>query len=357
MKTRFLALLLRGGLLLALLTAACGGSAGATPHAGEVPTAAATVFLPLMTATTAVSPPPASGGHVYYTLADDGHLYRLDVDAPQSPRDISLQLASLAAGSDEWANVSPDGAWVLLSTERAFDEECDGWACLALLPADLSQAEVLRAPRGVVHADSFSAVASGGGLVVYPANDGPHALDLWAVRRQAEGWSAPLLLTGDSPYDAHTQPALSADGSKVVFDCDPDMQDGQEGTAICEVGTDGSNFRTVLAPADGPGGSASNALHHPDYAPDGSIIFEADWEGEQIWQLETGSEKPQRVTAAFNNDNSPCALPDGRIVSLWLDRPEGAGSHELKIMSADGSDYFMALTEKDVFDIGLGCGE
>ncbi len=44
---------------------------------------------------------------------------------------------------------------------------------------------------------------------------------------------------------------------------------------------------------------------------------------------------------------------DGRIASLWLDRPGGNGDHELKIMTADGSDYFLALADLDLFD-GLG---
>jgi len=49
-------------------------------------------------------------------------------------------------------------------------------------------------------------------------------------------------------------------------------------------------------------------------------------------------------------------LPDGRIASLWLDRPDGEGLHELKIMTADGSSFYMALKEVDVLDRGLGCG-
>ncbi|MBU1661133.1 MAG: right-handed parallel beta-helix repeat-containing protein [Chloroflexi bacterium] len=312
-----------------------------------------TIYLPLVT----TSPNPLASGHIYYTLGDDSHLYRLDVNAPDTPQDLTAALGSLASGSDEWANISPDGDWVLLSTERGFHTDCAGWACLVLLPSDLSSGEALLTPNGVIHTEGFSAVASGGNLVVYVGNDGPHTLDLWAVTRQGGGWSAPVLLTAASSYDAHTHPALSADGSKVLFNCDPDLQDGQQGTAICEVYTDGSNFRTVIAPIDGPDGTAANALHHPDYAPDGSIVFEADWQGEQIWLLPVGSSTPTRVSDAFNNDNSPCVLPDGRIASLWLDRPGGQGYHELKIMLSDGSDYFMAFTDLDVFDIGLGCGE
>ncbi|MBN2392560.1 MAG: hypothetical protein JXR84_17650 [Anaerolineae bacterium] len=92
-----------------------------------------------------------------------------------------------------------------------------------------------------------------------------------------------MLLTGDSTYDYNEHPVLSADGSKVVFDCSP-VPYGQEGTAICEVNTNGSGFRVVAQPTD-MGGTMDNALHHPDYAPDGSIVFESDWGGEKIWWL------------------------------------------------------------------------
>jgi hypothetical protein len=49
-------------------------------------------------------------------------------------------------------------------------------------------------------------------------------------------------------------------------------------------------------------------------------------------------------------------LPNGSIASLWLDRPEGSGDHELKVMTVNGSSHFMLLPDIDVADIGLGCG-
>jgi hypothetical protein len=84
------------------------------------------------------------------------------------------------------------------------------------------------------------------------------------------------------------------------------------------------------------------------------VVFEADWEGEQIWRLLPGSAIPELISPDFNNDNSPCGLPDGRIVSLWLGH---AGVHEIKVMSPDGSSYFLLLPDTDVEDIGIGCGK
>lgn len=309
---------------------------------------------------TATNPASTGTGVITYTLPD-GRLFRLPAQEGAAPEDVSAALDALAPGSDEWINISPDGRWLLLSTER-FSPDCAGWACLAILTADLETVESIRAGGQVVHAQGFSAVASVGDLIQYPlvvyaAGDGPHLLDLWATVRDEAGWSDPLLLTGDSPYAWHSAPALAADGRHVLFDCG-DEPYGAEGTALCEAATDGSAFRTVLTPADSPPGlGESFALHQADYAPANSIVFEGQWAGEQIWQLPASGQNLYRPSDAFGNDNSPCVLSDGRIVSLWLNR-EGndPGYHEIKVMAADGASFYMGLMGIDVADVGLGCG-
>src|SRR5262249_35142249 len=180
-----------------------------------------------------------------------------------------------------WLNLSPNGAWLALSTGR-FDPACASWACLAIVKGDLSSGQAIRARGQLVHPDAFGAVASSGNLVVYPQGGGPHKQDLWAGRRTGATWQPPGLLTGASPYAYQPQPATSADGSRVVCDCGNQPYE-PAGTAICEVGTDGRQFSTVLRQAQGPAGSRRDAaLHHPAFAPDGSLVFESDWAGEQI---------------------------------------------------------------------------
>ncbi len=288
---------------------------------------------------------------VTYSL--DGAIYRLAIG--QEPENISVQLDDLSAGFDIWLNISPDGQWLLLETER-FDSNCEGWACLAILTANLENPEVIYSNDQPVHVEGFSAVNSTGNLVVYPYNEGPHVLDLFAITRTDETWSEPVLLTGDSPYEWHTNPALSDDGSRLVFDCSAEAY-ADVGRAICEVNSDGTDFHVIWTPDDAPiGFTADGALHHADYAPDGSLVFEGDWGGEQIWHLSTDAAEPILLNAEYSNDNSPCVLPDGRIVSLWLDRPDAEGYHELKIMNADGSEPEVLLPDLDIADIGLGCG-
>ena len=290
-----------------------------------------------------------AAGVITYTLPE-GDVFRIAAQEGAQPENISAALDALAPGEDdEWLNVSPDGAWLLLSTDR-FDPACAGWACLALLPADLSTVDpVLVADIGPIHSQGFSAVASSGALIVYPAQDGPHPLDLWALVRVDGAWQPPLLLTGDSPFGYHTYPAIAADGSRVVFDCGDEPYSNSV-TTICTVNSDGSGFTTLLDVVPG-----QSSRHHPDFAPDGSIVYEDDDGGELIWRLVDGGRAV--VSADTNNDNSPCVLPDGRIVSLWLGHPDNPpGFHEIKMMGPDGSDYFMLLTGIDVLDGGIGCG-
>lgn len=79
--------------------------------------------------------------------------------------------------------------------------------------------------------------------------------------------------------------------------------------------TSASTFAFNAHPALSSDG-ATGALHHAAYAPDGSIVFEADWAGEQIRRLAAGAAVPTQVSPLVVNDNSPYVLTDGRIASL-----------------------------------------
>src|SRR3989338_408459 len=282
----------------------------------------------------------AAAEYVTYSL-DNRRVYRIQVKNGAKPKDISKALNKLSKGTrDGLLNISPNGAWLILVTDR-FDAADTGEPALAIVSGNIRKG-------GSVHSD---------GELIHSTGDGaPHYQDLWAVVRNGENWSKPSLLTGGSPYQWNSQVAISADGSKVVFDGGNQPYAG-EGTAVCEVGTGGAGFRVALTPADSPDGLPDiGALHHPDYAPDGSIVFEADWSGERIWRLPVGATEPVMV-GDFGNDNSPCVLPDGRIVSLWLDRQGNVkGIHEIKAMSSDGDTYMMLSKKKDVLGIGIGCG-
>ncbi|MCC7359991.1 MAG: hypothetical protein IT317_10965 [Anaerolineales bacterium] len=311
------------------------GGGGGEPPAGDSPQPT----LPL----------PSLSGWVIFTRRLDDHdcLYRLPLLPNAAPEDLTARLDGLAPGAEaDWGALSADGAWFLLATDR-FDPDCVGWPCLVLTP-DFVNFEVVRSARQVVHAQ-YSAVAAGGGLIVYQNGGGTHDRDLYAIRREAEGWSASVELTTASPFGQHLHPSLSPDGARVVFAC---SDDPYAGAALCEAATDGSAFSVRLA-AGALGEGAT--VFFPSYAPDGSIVFESERDAQQLWRLAAGSDQPQLVSA-LDNDGSPCVLPDGTLVSLWNGRPGGTGAREIKLMAVDGRQYAMLLTGVDVFAVGLGCG-
>ncbi len=315
-----------------------------------------TLFYDIITVTVT---PKVETGHITYTFEEQ--FYRVKAEPGAIPENISHKLDNLSplpqGGSDETVNISPDGNWLVLSTER-FDADCAGWSCLAIVAGDLSSGEAVKVNGEVIHpGGGMAAVASGGNLIVYHSREGTNTMNLWAVRRDsiAAPWGTPVELTQSSNYAYNEWPAIDANGAKIVFNCTNEPY--SDDTNICEVGTDAKGFHVLVRPVDSPGGLPDVAnLNAPDYAPDGSIIFEADWDGEHLWRLRTGATEPVKITDNFNNDNSPCVLPGGSIASLWLNRPNGLGYHELKVMTPNGGSYFMLVTDKDIDDIGLGCG-
>jgi hypothetical protein len=312
-----------------------------------------TVILGLLTvapagpnASSAVPPQQGSHGLVAYRL-NGGDIYELAAGAGAKPLDVSAALDKLSArAADEWLNVSRGGRWLLTSTERF---GCGGWACLARVSGSLAKGGALRAPSGVIHTDGFGAISADGRTVVFPQGGATHTRDLWMTRLAGGSWTNPRPITTASPYDHNAQPAISADGRRVLFDCGAG-EPGDAGTAACEVSVGGGPVRTVIAP--GP----HNEAHHAAFAPSGRIVFEADWRGEQIWRLGAGSHRPALVSRV-HDDNSPCVLPDGRIVSLYLDRPGNRnGVHEIRVADAGGGRGREILAGRDVLDIGIGCG-
>ena len=158
-----------------------------TEAAGNTPDNGAPTTFPLVNS----SPTAPAGmiptlaivpqGEVVFTL--NKQLYRISPQKDSRPENISMALDKLSPGADEWINISADGQWLLISSER-FDAECKGWACLTIVSSDLSHHEVLKSGGAALHT-VFSAV--GPTRVVYVASSGPHGQDLWIIKRQSGG--------------------------------------------------------------------------------------------------------------------------------------------------------------------------
>ena len=314
----------------------------------------------------AVSTPPANGavpsgvstsGQLAGLVAfmhPDGYAAWIEAREGATLTNVSAALEKVSPGKDTSIATSLDGAWFALNSTRF---ECGGWDCLIVAPRDLASAAKVLADGKAVHPDPPIAVGPGGAWVVY-ADKGPsHERDLFITRRSGSEWSAPKLLTGASAKTYNTQPAPSHDGKKIAFDCSA-VPYGAEGTGICEVGIDGTGLRALGMPGGAGWSAKALALHHPAYAPDGSVVVEmnrADT-GERIWRLPVSGEPV--MLGDFGNDNSPCVLPSGWIASLYLTRPGNQnGVHELKLMGPGGAPHVMVLTGFDVVDVQLSCGK
>jgi len=303
---------------------------------------------------------PSEVGHITYSLPDKS-VFRVEAREEATPFDMGDALETLSEGNEDVTlNVSSDGLWLALETDR-FDNECVGWPCVAILPWDVSDGDAVRLNPGIwdlVHPDEgLTAIASGGRLAVVSVEQlvDSHMSDLIVIIQVDRDWAGPAILTGDSPYLHHLNPAISSDGSRVVFQCG---NDSWEGNSICEASTDGSSFDVLLTPADGPTGGDENAtLHNPDYAPDGSIVFAADWDGDRIWRLAPGSSEP---TPIRGDHWWPCVLPDGGIAAVnadWSRDREKPDLH-INLLTADGRSAKTIVTIEDTFEIigGLGRG-
>jgi hypothetical protein len=307
---------------------------------------------------------PGSSGHITYTVGRQ--LYRIAAVEGAKPENISEKLAKIpgaGTGDDGWINCSPNGKWLLVSTGKfGFGD----WAGLVIVNSEVSSYRLVLDDDGEpIHPDGgFSAITNDGNTVIYP-NAG--RTKLYAVTYNGTAWTKPVELTGNSSFQFHLMPAVSTDGTQVVFSCGSDTW-GQTDTSMCRANTNGTGFSVVL-PNTANNGNTNNTLYAPDFTPDDkSVVFEGQWSEEQVWKFALGGSPASALNLSAvkesGNDNSPVVLPDGSIASLWCNRPEnGNGAHELKVMKADGSSYFMLLKNSDISDpngisdIGMGAGE
>ncbi len=290
-------------------------------------------------------PPPPGTGRVLYRNPDGFRL--IPAKAGSASALVAPMLNRISPGSDGRMNMGADGTLVSESSRFGCSDPC-----LAIYAPDLASGErVLAAGQPVRNMRDVTPAVAGDGKIIVHGGRANHGADLYVTTKGAGGWSASRLITQSSTHTYNFKPSVSADLSKVAFDCGNDPY-AANGSNICEVNIDGTGFRTVLTPSSVGGRNT----YSPAYARDGSLVFEGEASGEQIWRLRPGG-PPVRINGAYSNDNTPCVLPNGKIASLWLNRPGNpSGNHELKIMNADGTGMEMLVTGVNIVDTGLGCG-
>jgi len=292
--------------------------------------------------------PVSAQNWVTYRQAESvTEVYRIEAAAGAVSENVSDALDVLSPHAvDAWLNISPNGLWMVLETERW---GCGGWACLARVRSDYSEGGLLLTEGHVIHPEGFSAISSDGNTVVWPGQGcGSHTRDLWVSVYSGGEWLTSCL-TGDATTDWNEQPAISDDGTVVLFVC---------GENICSIDVDGTDLTVQIRLTDHPGQDNWMQLRSPDFDPSGDIVFEGEDDTEMLWRQDHLTCSFELINPSYTNDNSPCVLPDGRIASLWLNRPGNPeGYHEIKLMDEDGGNGFMLVTNPvDVHDVGIGCG-
>jgi hypothetical protein len=319
--------------LLPLVIATLGVLGCDTPDSSHEPGSASPTPTPSFT--------PIQGNSVFYKLADR-RLYRIEAKAGSIPESISDRLKVTTEGG----SISPDGGWLVFAVTTP---QCE--SCLAVSSAPFLTYEIIKVAGQAIQYVESMAIGPNGDVVLYSAS-GPHLRDIYSVRRGTT-WassSGATLLTGASTYARHEMGSVSYDGSKAIFGCTPGDDFQSEGSAICEASVDGGNFRVVLAPGIGAG-KGFTAFHHPGWFPDGSTVLEGLTPVEKIYRYASGAAAPVLISRQ-GNDNSPCALPDGRVASL-----QETTIHRLQIAEPEGGASFMLTPDGiDVADVGISCG-
>src|SRR4051794_3205038 len=106
--------------LSAVALGACRADLGFGDLVGDVGSGTATVggsWVKIDGPKCAPTPAVASPGHVVFRLPTQ-RMYRIEARPGAAPHDLSHELDALSKGLDAFANVSPDGEWLVLQTSR-----------------------------------------------------------------------------------------------------------------------------------------------------------------------------------------------------------------------------------------------
>lgn len=287
--------------------------------------------------------------YVSYMLAN-GDAQIVEAKQEGNVTNISELLAKSNSGEESWINLSPNGEWLLLDSTR-LDPNCDGWGCLIYGKRDSSNFKTIKLADGsVIHPESFSAISNDAKFIVVHLSQDDGS-DLFISKQDNNAtWSILKSISDSSPSTNNRNPAISADGKEILFEC---------GKNICLVNSDGTNLKTLIRLEDKPNTNNSwESISNADFDTQGNIVFQGTFIATWPWRYNRKTAEITLLNNKNNNDNSPCVLSNGDIATLWFDRAENnSGNAELKIMNSTGTSQFIAVTgEKGIVTSPLGCG-
>lgn len=249
---------------------------------------------------------PGANGLIAFDDYDGDNVYVINPDG-------SGERALAIGGDPAW---SPDGQ---LLAFRAFGT--DGG--ISVMAADGSGQRLVVPSDGEAFDSGPTWTPDGAIIFSRSAFDNPAAMGLWRVGADGSGLTQ---LVNERAID----PEVSPDGTTIAYG-------GQEGdrSPILLVGIDGSNRRVLTdAPAADPGG-LSPFHHSPSWAPDGSRLVFAEYEGfsQPSGPLMVVGVDGTGQRQLVDDGQYPSWSPDGTTIAF----ASGGASH-LSLMNPDGSD-------------------
>ena len=246
-----------------------------------------------------------------------------------------------APGLDYNPVVSPDGRWVVFTSERTGNPE--------LYTVDLLKpGKPVRLTESDAMEDAADFSPDGGTLVFVSSRAGnPDVYSMPFDPEHPDAEGTPVNLTRHAAGDYN--PAFSPDGTQILFSSSRDADDivsgpsaaaGYEASELYLMQADGTNVRR-LTRQDGWDGS-------PAWSSDGqSVLFYSERDGEpRIFEMPLDGSTPRPLSQADRAALSPVAARDGRVAftirrserwSVVSVASDGAG---LRVESDGARDYW-----------------
>jgi len=167
-------------------------------------------------------------------------------------------------------------------------------------------------------------------IAIVASERGPHGARLVAIDergdRQLVLARAPVALARD------THPAISPDGTQVVFASSRDRPLDETSLWIAPLGVDATPQRLTT-------GAAIDS--HPTWSPDGTAIVFASTRGGQgfdLWRLTLATHALEQLTTAEGHEITPTVARDGSIIYAKVTQlaPDRVDSH-LEVRAPDGT--------------------
>lgn len=219
---------------------------------------------------------------------------------------INLGAGINTTGEDAGPNVTPDGQYLIYTTERSGDHGYNPyWVSIDVV-------ESLR-PDGVINPP----ISSAGVIAYVSGRDGN-----WEIYTMNEDGSAQTRLTSNSAND-HT-PLWSPDGNKILF---VSGRNGNEDIFVMD--SDGSNQVCLTA-------SSAHLDAWPDWSPDGTqIVFSSDRDGYiDLYKMNADGTNIVRLSNTVAEEFNARWSPDGNeIVYVYLLNDD----FSINTMNTDGS--------------------